>query len=87
MISIVSLRKIANRFPVKIGLSNNPIKRLSVFQTGNHRNLFLLFQYPVDNIAVEKKLHNEYKKQNITGEWFYLTGKDINKIIASINKF
>jgi hypothetical protein len=55
--------------PVKIGLSNEPDKRISKLQTGNPRELFLRHVIPGDR-AVENQLHKRFEPARIRGEWF-----------------
>ena len=62
---------------VKIGIANNPNKRLKTFQTANHEELIILRVIKVENRALafklETALHQKFKKYHIRGEWFKLT--------------
>lgn len=70
---------------LKIGISDNPLKRMSEIQTGNHETLELsMVMTPISTTAssIEKFLHKHFKKQKLRGEWF----KDItnSEIIAAV---
>ena len=62
---------------VKIGIANNPNKRLKTFQTANHEELIILRVIKVENRALafklETALHQKFKKYHVRGEWFKLT--------------
>jgi hypothetical protein len=55
--------------PIKIGLSNEPDKRIGKLQTGNPRELFLRHVIPGDR-AVEHQLHDRFEPARVRGEWF-----------------
>lgn len=58
----------------KIGVSDNPQKRLKQCQTGNPYKLKLerteVFESRNDALEREKELHNKFKDFNTHGEWF-----------------
>lgn len=57
----------------KIGISNNPSKRLSVIQTHYPFELKILFSILVENPQkVEKYLHKALDDFRLNGEWFYI---------------
>ena len=60
--------------PVKIGVANNIEKRLDAMQTGNHKELVILYKIPMNSrehaFSTEKRIHSQFRKQNIRGEWF-----------------
>ena len=62
---------------VKIGIANNPDKRLKTFQTANYEELVILRVIKVSNrdlaFKLETALHQKFKKYHIRGEWFKLT--------------
>jgi len=62
---------------VKIGIANNPKKRLKTFQTANYEELIILRVIKVENRALafklETALHQKFKRYHIRGEWFKLT--------------
>ena len=61
---------------VKIGIANNPQKRLKTFQTANHEELIILRILKVKNrteaFQIETALHRKFIKHHIRGEWFKL---------------
>ena len=60
----------------KIGISNNPLKRLKQLQTGNSSRLHLIKVFPVVNArAIEKRLHRllMFHRCSPSGEWFMLS--------------
>jgi hypothetical protein len=64
----------------KIGLSNNPVTRISTLQIGTPFQLEnimeLEFSSYFDAQKTESKLHKKFKSCNHRGEWFKLTGED-----------
>ena len=72
---------------VKIGVATNPQKRLAVLQTGNSRQLCLLFTIgPMSKsqaYGVEQHLHNEFCRCQIRGEWFR---KQVLRKVGKIEK-
>lgn len=69
---------------VKIGCSNNPLKRLKGLQTSNPRELKIIKTVMVAYYghlakASETKLHEYYKKYRVRGEWFTLDVLQIEK--------
>ena len=69
---------------VKIGIANNPKKRLKTFQTAHYEELIILRVIKVENRALafklETALHQKFKKYHIRGEWFKLTPTVMNFI-------
>jgi len=58
----------------KIGVSKNPIKRLSVLQTGNSSKLKLIDSYQSSYAnKIEKILQRRYSYLKKQGEWFDLS--------------
>jgi hypothetical protein len=60
----------------KIGISDNPLKRVKQLQTGNSARLHLIKIFPVANApAIEKRLHRllMFHRCSPHGEWFKLT--------------
>lgn len=59
---------------VKIGISNDVMKRLGDLQVGNPKPLTVLFSVPVRNkkdaLELEYRLHNVYREFARCGEWF-----------------
>lgn len=54
---------------IKIGLSNDPVKRLAHMQTSFPYELQLL-GYVSGDYTLEKQLHEDFKADHIKGEWF-----------------
>ena len=55
----------------KIGISDNPQKRIKNLQTGNPEDLIIIHTYKTKNYnKVEKALHNRYSYLKLNGEWF-----------------
>lgn len=70
---------------VKIGISDNPEKRLSHLQTSNPKKLTLL--YTMDgNETLEKLLHSIFSQYRVRGEWFEYTGSLYEFIYLSIEE-
>jgi hypothetical protein len=59
---------------VKIGKANNIDSRISDLQTGNPNALKLIHYIDCESeeqsFVLERKLHNQYKKLRLIGEWF-----------------
>lgn len=68
----------------KIGISNNPKRRIKELQTGNDGILFIVNQYYSPKYArqIEKALHNTYSYCKILNEWFEL---DSSKALSFIS--
>lgn len=66
----------------KIGYTNSDIdKRIDSLKTSSDSRIELVFYFVSDDpAALEKKLHNEFSKRRIKGEWFHLYEHDIIKI-------
>lgn len=58
--------------PFKIGVASNVPRRLERLQSGNHRQLSILWQSsPLkDAFAVEAAVHGELSARRVFGEWF-----------------
>ena len=77
----------------KIGISNNPNKRLKQLQTGSHSKLEIYKTYEVNNARlIETSLHNGFKLKcnkndqgdDLMGEWFYLSLEDLSSLDEQI---
>jgi hypothetical protein len=79
-----------NQYPYKIGISSGTTihKRLSGIQTSHWIHLAVIFESEViDHVAkVEAKLHKEYKRKRVRGEWFKISPEDIQDIITAVGK-
>lgn len=65
----------------KIGISDNPPKRIYGVKSPNGQKKELLFHYPLrDTRWVESELHGIFYEKRIEGEWFRLTEKELQRI-------
>ena len=61
----------------KIGISQNPRKRLEQLQTGIGEELRLIEKYESNYYSkIETALHNRHSLKRVRGEWFDLTLED-----------
>lgn len=70
----------------KIGISDNPLKRLKQLQTGNSSRLHLIKVFPVANArAIEKRLHRllMFHRYSPSGEWFRLS-EEYLKLVGEV---
>jgi predicted GIY-YIG superfamily endonuclease len=68
----------SNTYNYKIGISNNPERRVKTLQTGNDNKLKIVHKIICEYYSdVEKALHNRYKFNKINGEWFELSNDDV----------
>jgi hypothetical protein len=70
---------------VKIGISKNPLRRLTTLQVGSPDTLTLLYSFVVkdtDALALEERLHNKFGQLRERGEWFTMH-HSIEKFIAT----
>jgi hypothetical protein len=56
--------------PIKIGISDNPAKRLAQLQTAHPVGLALLGVVPDVDLALERELHRRFAAYRMNGEWF-----------------
>ena len=72
----------------KIGISKQIISnRIAALQSGNPFKLNVIWKYYTPNASrIEKELHNKYKSNNVSGEWFELSKNDIEIIKQKIIK-
>ena len=79
-----------NQYPYKIGISSGTTiqNRLMTLQTGHWLDLGVIYESDVlDHVAkIESKLHKEYKRKRVRGEWFKITPEDIQSIIAQVTE-
>jgi hypothetical protein len=79
-----------NQYPYKIGISSGTTitKRIAAIQTNHWIDLTVIYESAIlDHIhKVESKLHREYKRKNVRGEWFKITPEDIQDIVAQVTK-
>ena len=74
----IYLLKVSSDGIYKIGVSKNVEKRVKQLQTGNPEPIEIvktfLSQYPY---KIENVLHRRFKTNNVQGECFYMSEKDI----------
>ena len=71
----------------KIGISNDPNKRLSCLQTGNPNILKIIKIYKTKYASkIESYIHKLYSDNNILNEWFELSKNDIDCFIELCEK-
>lgn len=56
--------------PIKIGVSDDPTKRLANIQTGHHGTLRLLAVVDGAGVELESQLHTLFEAHRVRGEWF-----------------
>lgn len=65
---------------VKIGVSNSPKNRFEVIQTHSPCEIGMIYFTHKGAIA-KKRLHDEFKRFNTQGEWFYFSEEICQRII------
>jgi hypothetical protein len=65
---------------IKIGKSENPIKRMKKMQTGNARELKMLGYYEDYDEELEGYIHKSFSEYRVRGEWFR-PSKELYKFI------
>jgi len=72
----------------KIGVSNDPEKRLKAIQTGNSEKVIIFkkfkSQYPT---KVEGRLHRFFNSERRKGEWFVLTDEQIKSFLSLCEEY
>jgi predicted GIY-YIG superfamily endonuclease len=69
--------------PCKIGISDNPEKRVKQLQTGHPKKLKIKYTKELDNARLyEKRLHKDMSYLRSHGEWFNLS---VSEAIEQIN--
>jgi hypothetical protein len=74
----------------KIGESINPLERLKQLQTGNKR-LLIIYQTifcgtKAEAQQLEATIHERLQSKHVRGEWFKVTKKEVDDLIAEIKK-
>ncbi len=77
-----------SEYGCKIGISKSPLDRLETIRLGiPSQTCFYIGLYIGEQSAIfEKKLHAQYKKQKISGEWFYLNEDNLENIDTYLRK-
>lgn len=71
--------------PVKIGCSNNPIKRVKKLDVGPFPLRLIGVVKAHDDYAVEEYLNDRFSEKRIRGEWFDLDRDDVEYIFSEFN--
>ena len=78
----------SKKSPVKIGMSDDPEKRLKQLQTGNPRILRIIISIKCNSrqhaFELEKTLHRMLERNNILNEWFFVKKKSL---LETLNRF
>ena len=70
---------------VKIGYSNNPLKRVKQLQTGNPNRLTIYFATElVEYKDLERTMHDICKDLRMIGEWFEISESGLNGLISGL---
>lgn len=66
----------------KIGFAKDPEQRRADIQVGNHQPVEILYSIPSnDHRRLERRLHDKFSLQRLSGEWFRLSKADIETAI------
>ena len=69
----------------KIGVTNNPFKRVEVLQTGCPFDIELKMAFVTTKAKdVELKIHHKLKQYHLRGEWFNVTDDHINQLKSEL---
>ena len=72
---------------IKIGISNDPVRRIQSIITNNHCNLVLMsvIECQTEKLALEqeKKYHNIFHSTHIKGEWYSISVDLLAEIYGS----
>jgi hypothetical protein len=75
--------------PVKIGVANNPLSRISELQTGNPRKLRLARAWNMATrdgaFAVERAVLSQLSDRRLSGEWVDATESEVAALIVNCN--
>ena len=73
---------------IKIGISQDPEKRLKQLQTGCPFPLELIKIFKPENVLeMEQKLHRELSGCSTSGEWFMIAQSNLGNTLGYISKF
>ena len=75
---------ISNGNNIKIGISNNPKRRLKQLNTGSDKNLYLLGYFEGD-LELEKWIHNNFVKVRFNSEWM-IASQELLEYLNSVMK-
>ena len=78
-----------NGIEYKIGITNNPERRLKQCQTGNPKQLSYVCVVERPNkasaIFLEKSIHHGLKQHRLQGEWFKLNHQSLSIVIKELH--
>ena len=78
-----------NGVEYKIGITNNPERRLKQCQTGNPKQLSYVCIVERPNkasaIFLEKSIHHGLKQHRLQGEWFKLNHQSLSIVIKELH--
>ena len=70
---------------VKIGMSNNPSKRLKQLQTGNPNRLVIYHMFEsIDYKLLERTMHEICKDKKIINEWFEMEESELQSLVSGM---
>lgn len=69
---------------IKIGISNDPDKRLAALQTANGNRLEMIHTVQGD-VALEQSFHKKFEHLHMSGEWF-VVGREIQSFIEQLKE-
>jgi len=82
-----SLYLISDGTYTKIGVTDSLMTRLAQLQTGNARQLRVIYEKPLANAyGIETQLHNSLYQYKMKGEWFDLDTDQIDSIIEKLEE-
>ena len=78
----------SKKAPIKIGMSDEPEKRIKQLQTGNPQLLRIIISIKCNSrqhaYDLERTLHRMLERNNILNEWFFVKKKSL---LETINRF
>lgn len=72
-----------DHFRVKVGYSKSPEKRIKALQTGNSRKLELMGWIASSDKSIEKKIHRQFHRCRVQGEWFLIEPGDVLEVLKA----
>lgn len=78
---------VASDTAVKIGVSDNPDRRVDQLQTANAEQLELVRVWDVDNARdIEKKIHRTLEDTGCYGEWYSLSDRELSDVLRVVGQ-